>query len=116
MAQKQVLLTLNHAPHGSIFYAEGLRAAVGVTAGVDEHSIVVVFLGEGAYAALKGFDRSETARYIGTLADWDYGLKVERESLEVRGISADEVAPDIEIVPRLKVLALLRAADFTIDF
>lgn len=116
MAQKHVVVFFNRAPYGSIFYTEGLRAAVGVIAGLDEHTIVMVYLGDGAYFALKGVDRSDTAKYIGTLTAFGYRLKVERESLEARGISEDEVASDIEIIPRSEVLALVNKADVTIGF
>lgn len=116
MAQKTVMVTISHAPHGSIFYAEGLRATVGVMAGVDEHRTVVVFLGDGAYATLKELDRSEAGRYIASLLGWGSELRVERESLEQRGIETGEVCADVGIIPRAQVLALLDAADLTIGF
>lgn len=116
MAEKRVLFTFNNAPYGSIFYNEGLRAAVGVTSGIDEHSVDVVYLGDGVYFALKGVDRADSSKYLDTLAKGGYRLRVERESLEDRGIKDSEIASDIEIVPRSTVLDLIRQADFTIDF
>lgn len=116
MGQKHVLFTFSHAPYGSIWYNEGLRAVVGATSGIDEHTVDVVYLGDGAYFALKGIDRADSAKYLGTLAKMDYHLKVEKESLEARGIGEDEVADDITIIPRSEVLALLQKADATIDF
>jgi tRNA 2-thiouridine synthesizing protein C len=116
MAQKHVLFTLNHAPYGSIWYTEGLRAVVGVTSGIDEHTVDVLYLGDGAYFALKGVDRADSAKYLGTLAKQDYHLKVERESLAKRGISDGDVAEDVEIIPRSRVLELILLADATIDF
>lgn len=116
MAQKHVLFTLNHAPYGSIWYTEGLRAVVGVTSGFEEHTVDVVYLGDGAYFALKNVERTDSARYLGTLAKLDYRLKVERESLAARGIAEQEVAEDIEIVPRTAVLELVKKADVTVDF
>ncbi len=35
MGQRHVLVTFSHAPYGSIYYPEGLRAVVGVTSGID---------------------------------------------------------------------------------
>lgn len=116
MAQKHVLFTLNHAPYGSIWYTEGLRAVVGVTSGLDEHTVDVVYLGDGAYFALKGVERTDSAKYLGTLAKLGYRLKVERESLAARGIREEEVAEDVEIIPRSQVLELVQRADVTIDF
>ncbi|MDO8673260.1 MAG: DsrE family protein [Dehalococcoidia bacterium] len=116
MGQKHVLFTINHAPYGSIYYTEGLRAVVGVTSGIDEHTVDVVYLGDGVYFALKGVDRTDSVKYIGTLAGAGTRLKVERESLEARGIRPDEVADDVKIVSRGDVAYLLFRADVTIDF
>lgn len=116
MGQKTFLITINHAPHGSIFYVEGLRTAVGMISTMDEHNATVLFLGDGAWAALAGMDRSETNRHIATLAEWGNKQVVEQESLERLGIRADEVSHDVEIVPRIQILALLNTADFVVDF
>src|SRR3989304_3744388 len=115
MAQKHVLFTINHAPYGSIWYTEGLRAVVGVTSGIDEHTVDVVYVGDGAYFALKGVDRADSAKYIGTLSGMGYRLKVERESLAVRGLAPGELAEDVEIISRSDVLGLIAKADATID-
>lgn len=116
MAQKNVVVTMNQAPYGSIYYTEGLRAAVGVTSGVDENKVAVVYLGDGVYFALFGVDRKDTDKYIGTLHKLGSRLVVERESLKEKGIKEHEVAPDFEIVSRKEVLELINGADFVIDF
>lgn len=115
MAQRHVLFTLNHAPFGSIFYTEGLRAAVGVTSGIDEHTVDVVYVGDGVYFTLNGVDRSDTAKYLGTLANLGYKLRAERESLAERGIAADRVAPDVALISRQELVDLINRADMTID-
>ncbi len=116
MAQRHILFTINHAPFGSIFYTEGLRAVVGATAGIDEHTVDVVYLGEGVYYALKGVDRSDARVYLETLSKMGVKLKAERESLEERNVRAEEVAEDIEVIPRAAVHELIAKADFTMDF
>ncbi len=116
MAEKRVLFTFNHAPHGSIYYNEGLRAVVGVTSGIDEHTVDVVYLGDGVYFTLRDVDRADSARYIGTLAKNGYRLKVEKESLEARDIGAAELAGDVEVISRAEVLELIKKADLTMDF
>ena len=116
MGQRHVLVIFNHAPYGSIYYSEGLRAAVGVTSGVDEHSVDVLYLGEGVRFALKGVDRRDSTRYLITLASFGAKLKVEREALAERGIEEDDLAEDVEVVDRREALELVRRADLTIDF
>jgi sulfur relay (sulfurtransferase) DsrF/TusC family protein len=116
MAQKKVVITFNQAPFGTIHYVEGLRASVGVTSGLDEHKIDVIYLGDGARYALKGVDRSDANKYLSTLSKLGYKLKVERESLAENGISESEVADDFQVIPRGEVVRLIADADVTIDF
>ena len=116
MGQRHVLVTFNHAPYGSIYYSEGLRAAVGVTSGVDEHSVDVLYLGEGVRFALKDIDRRDSARYLATLASSGAKLRVEREALAERGIEEGDLAEDVEVIDRRQALELVRRADLTIDF
>lgn len=116
MAQKHVLITFNHAPYGTIYYTEGLRAVVGVTAGIDEHTVDVAYLGDGVYFTLKGVDRADTTRYLGSLSKSGDKLKAEAESLATRGIGKDELAEDVEVIPRSQVLELINKADLTISF
>ena len=40
MAEKTVLVNICRAPFGTVFYTEGLRAGVGVSAGIDENILV----------------------------------------------------------------------------
>ena len=116
MAQRHVLLTFNHLPYGSIFYTEGLRAAVGVTSGIDEHTVDLLYLGDGVEFTRAGVDRADSNLYLTTLAGQDVRLKAEKESLDERGLSAADLAPDVDIVTRAEALELIRRADLTIDF
>ena len=116
MGQGHVLVTFNHAPYGSIYYTEGLRAAVGVTSGVDEHTVDVLYLGDGVRFALKDVDRRDSARYLATLASFGAKLRVERDALVERGIEEDDLAEDVEVIDRRQALELVRRADLNIDF
>jgi len=116
MAQRHVLITFNHAPYGSIFYTEGLRAAVGVTSGIDEHTVDVLYLGDGVYFALKGVDRRDSAKYLATLSASGVNLKAEKEALQSRDISESDLAEGVEAIGREEALGLVRQADLTIDF
>jgi sulfur relay (sulfurtransferase) DsrF/TusC family protein len=116
LGEKKVVVSLNHAPFGSIFYTEGLRATVGITAGIDEHSVDAVFLGDGVYYALKDVNREDATGYLKTLNDLGSRLYAEQESLSERGISSDQLAADVEAVPRSRVVELFRDADCNLDF
>lgn len=116
MAQKTVLITMNQAPFGNIYYTEGLRAAVGITSGVDENVVTVAYVGDGVYFTLHGVSRRDTERYISTLQKQKARMVVERESLKERGIKERDVATEFEIIPRKELLTFVRQADFVLDF
>lgn len=116
MGQRRVLITFNREPYGSIFYTEGLRVAVGVTSGIDEHTVDVLYLGDGVYFALKDVDRSDSAKYLFTLSAHGTNLKAEEEALRARNISDSDLADDVEVISRDEALQLVRRADVTIGF
>ncbi len=116
MGQRHVLITFNHAPYGSIYYTEGLRAVVGVTSGIDEHTVDVLYLGDGAYFTTKDVDRKDSAKYLATLSALGVNLKVEKESLQARSLSEADLADGVEVISRDQALQLVRRADLTIDF
>jgi len=116
VAQKHVLVTISHAPHGSIWHTEGLRATVGLTSGIDEHTVDIVYLGDGVYSALQGVDLSDSTRYLSTIQKLGFAPHVERESLVERGLSEAEIGANLQVVPRSTVLDLIQKADVTIAF
>jgi sulfur relay (sulfurtransferase) DsrF/TusC family protein len=116
MSRKHILFTLNHAPFGHIYHSEGLRAALGATAGMEENTVDIVYLGDGVYYTLKNVDRSDARVFLETLSTLGVRLKVERESLEERGVQADEIAEDVEVISRAEVRGLIDRADMAIGF
>src|SRR3972149_7947207 len=116
MGQKHVLFTINSAPYGSIWYTEGLRAVVGVTSGIDEHTVDIVYLGDGVNFLRKDVDRTDSNKYLGTIAKLGTRLKAEKESLDARGIKPADLAPDVDVITRSQVVDLIHKADLTIDF
>lgn len=113
---KKILVTFNRAPFGSMFYAEGLRACLGLAGGAEQHSVKIVYLGDGVYYALKGADRENTSKYIRELGEISCKLMVEQESLDGRGISETEIEDEFEVVSRERITSILEECDLTIDF
>lgn len=116
MATRKLLYHFNRPPYGSVFYTEGWRAAVGATAGIDEHEVTILMQGDGVYYSLKGADRAENLGYEGTLQKAGVKYYVVKEDLETRGISDNEVADDISVIPRSQTWALYEKADFNLDW
>lgn len=116
MSEKNVVVTMHRAPFGTVFYTEGLRAAVGATAGIDEHQVQVVFIGDGVLYALKDVERTDSKQYLATLKAGGASLYVEAESLEARSLDRGALSDDVEVVPRSRISEILLEADHTLDF
>ncbi len=83
MGQKKVLINLCAAPFGTIFYTEGLRAVVGVSAGMDENITTVLFQSDGVYYCLKDVDRTDAQAYFASMQGMGTGLFAVKEDLAV---------------------------------
>lgn len=116
MGQKKFLVNICRAPFGNVFYTEGLRAAVGATAGMDENISTVLFQGDGVFYCLKGTDRTDAAAYFESFKKANTKLFVVKEDLDERGIAGGELAGDIEVIDRKKAFALFQENDTNGDF
>jgi len=116
MATRKLLYQFNRTPYGNVFYTEGWRAAVGATAGIDEHEVTLLLQGDGVYYALKGADRAENLGYEGTLKKAGVKYFVVKEDLDARGVSQDEIAMDMSIIPRADAGKLYSDAEFILDW
>jgi sulfur relay (sulfurtransferase) DsrF/TusC family protein len=116
MATRKLLYSFMRPPFGTVFYTEGWRAAVGATAGIDEHEVTILMAGDGVWYALKGVDRAENAGYEQTLKKAGVKYYAVREDLAEQGISEDEVAEDVEIIERKRAAELYADADFNLDW
>ena len=116
MATKKLLYHFNRPPYGTVFHTEGWRASVGAVAGIDEHQVTLLMQGDGVYYALKGADRAENLGYEGTLKKAGTKFYAVKEDIETRGISQNELANDIMLIPRAETGKLYQEADFNLDW
>ncbi len=115
--EKKILFMFLRAPFGAIYYTEGMRAVDGMMSGLDEHKVTCVWAGDGAFYALKGSDKSESAGYVKTIADIsDTDYFVERESLEERGIAEGELEEGYKVISRDELAKLIADNDVIYDF
>lgn len=101
MAATSLLITLNHAPHGSAWAREGLEVAL-VAASLDQ-SVTLLLAGDGVYVALRGQEagplgQKGTLRMLEGLEMYDIGpIQVDRSSLKARGLSSDRLIKGCEM-------------------
>ena len=97
MATKKFLYVNRKAPHGSIYAQESLEVVL--IGAAFEQDVTLAFIDDGVYQLLQNQDTgaigsknfSPTFRALG---DYDVNkIYVERESLEMRGLSKDDLMP-----------------------
>lgn len=115
---KRVFVSFLKPPVSTSFYLEGLRAALGLLSGDEEHEVHVAFLGSGVKAALKGVDRAYSASMLGPLLEGVAGgtLAVEKESLAEQGFSEADLDEGFSAVSREEIRKMMQAADVALSF
>jgi tRNA 2-thiouridine synthesizing protein C len=97
MASKRFLYVNRKAPHGSIYALESLEVVL--IGAAFEQEVTLAFIDDGVYQLLKNQDSSAigsknfspTYRALG---DYDVNrIFVERESLELRGLTQEDMMP-----------------------
>jgi tRNA 2-thiouridine synthesizing protein C len=115
---KKIMHVMRRAPHGSIYTYEGLEMILIMAA--YEQDLSVVFIGDGVYALKKG---QETAgigikgfsKTFMALDGYDVEkLYVDRQSLEERGLTEDDLVVDVEVMESLEIGRLMNEQDVVI--
>jgi tRNA 2-thiouridine synthesizing protein C len=97
MSSKKFLYVNRKAPHGSIYALESLEVVL--IGAAFEQDVTLAFIDDGVYQLLKNQDTDAigTKNFAPTfraLGDYDVNkIYVERESLELRGLSKDDLMP-----------------------
>jgi tRNA 2-thiouridine synthesizing protein C len=117
---KKVMFVNRKAPYGTIYALESLEVVL-ITATFDQ-DVSLVFLDDGVYELLKG----QNTKAIGiknfsptyrALDGYDVEkLFVERESLEARGLSEDQLLVDVEVLSSAQMGELMAQQDVVLSF
>ena len=97
MATKKFLYVNRKPPHGTIYALESLEVVL--IGAAFEQDVTLAFIDDGVYQLLKNQDSSAigTKNFAPTfraLGDYDVNkIYVERESLEMRGLSKEDLMP-----------------------
>ena len=118
--QKKFLFVMKKAPHGSIYPYEGLEVIL-IVAAYDQ-ILNTLFIDDGVLALKKGQETagigvkefSKTYRVLE-----DYGVEnlwVDKDSLEARGLTADDLITDVTVVDTDKIKSILKEQDVILPF
>jgi tRNA 2-thiouridine synthesizing protein C len=111
---------MRKAPYGSAYTAEGFRTIVGI--GVFEMDISVVFVDDGVFALLKEQDPAQLdMKPLGDgfpmLREFDVEkFYVHDESLAERGLTADDLVMEAELVDGAQIATILETAGKVLPF
>ena len=117
---KKVMFVNRKAPYGTIYALESLEVVL-ITATFDQ-DVSLVFLDDGVYELVKGQDTKGTgiknhSKTYRALDGYDVEkLYVERESLEARGLSEDQLLVDVEVLSSAEMGELMAQQDVVLSF
>jgi len=112
VAEKRTLIVIKTRPFTSLNYYEALRTA----AGLWDHEVKVLWMGDGVYAALDGVDKTLTGRLLADLPELDIGMYVDSDALRDRGLTGADLVEGAARADRDKMAGLLDWAEASLVF
>ncbi len=128
--KKHFMFVNRRAPHGSIYALEMLEMVL-ISAAFEQHA-AIVFIDDGVFQIKKGQDTkalgmknfSPTYRVVemekrdaeeDDAIDMVWRIIVERESLEARGLEADDLIVGVEVLGAQELSALMAVQDVVLS-
>ena len=113
---KRVVIIIREAPLVTVRTSEALRIAVGMT--LADHQVQVLYLGQGAYAALDIKPEAVAQPEVKQSLELFPGMKV-RECVEREALppwATQRVRKGCEVTDRVIIMETIRQADVVIPF
>jgi len=116
----KIMFVNRKAPHGTIYAWEGLEVVL--IFGAFDNELSATYMDDAVYSLKKGQDTSALGikGFIQTLPVLnDYGCEkiyVDKESLESRGMTADDIAIPVEIVDAATIGKMMAEQDVLLPF
>lgn len=119
-APRKIMFVNRRAPHGSIYAYEGMEVVL--IFGAYDQEISAVFLDDAVYSLKKGQDTSGigTKEFSATFRVFEaYGVEtiyVDQDSLQQRGLTADDLVMDVEVVDSETIRTAIQNQDVLLPF
>lgn len=117
---KKFMYVNRKAPHGTIYALESLEVVL-IAAAFDQ-DVSLAFMDDGVYQLKKGFNTKgiEVKNFQSTyraLDDYDINkLYVEKEALDARGLTADDMCVPVDVKTRAEIGQLMEQQDVVLSF
>ncbi len=119
-AIKKFMFVNRKAPYGSIYALESLEVVL-ISAAFDQ-DVSLAFMDDGVYQLkkgqqTKGIDTKNFSPTYRALDGYDIEkLYVEKEALEARGLTEDDLLVDVTVLSRAEMGALMEEMDVVLSF
>lgn len=119
-AIKKFMFVNRKAPYGSIYALESLEVVL-ISAAFDQ-DVSLAFLDDGVFQLkkgqqTKGIDNKNFSPTYRALDGYDIEkLYVEKEALEARGLTEDDLLVDVTVLSRAEMGALMEEQDVVLSF
>jgi len=127
---KKFMYVNRKAPYGTIYALEVLEAVL-ISAAFEQHACIV-FIDDGVYQIKKGQDTDAIkmknfSKTYGIIAmekedadededlDMVWRIIVEKESMEARGLNADDFVIDVEVIPSTELATIMAEQEIVIS-
>ncbi len=116
---KRFMYVNRRAPHGTIYAQECLEVVL-VAAAFDQ-DVSLVFIDDGVYQLKKNQDTTAIgtrnfSRAYAALEDFEIEkIYVEQESLQARGLTAEDLVIPVEVIPANKLSDIMAQQDVVIS-
>ncbi|MDD4879988.1 MAG: sulfurtransferase complex subunit TusC [Gallionellaceae bacterium] len=117
---KQFMFVNRKAPYGTIYALEGLEVVL--ISAAFEQDVSMAFIDDGVYELKKGQDTKSLGQKnfsptYRALEGYDIEkLYVERESMEARGLTEEDLLVDVVVLDRAEMAAKMDEQDVLISF
>lgn len=118
--ESRVAMFMRKSPYGTVYPAEGFRAMMGIA--VFEMDLCVIFIDDGVYTLVKGqcpedIDMKSLGTGFASLPDVGISeFYVHDESLKERGLSADDLVMDVNVIDGAEINKLLEGCSAVLPF
>lgn len=116
---KKFMFLNRKAPYGTIYALEGLEVVL--ISAAFEQDVCMAFVDDGVYQLMKDVDTSgiemkNFSKAYRALEGYDIEkLYVERESMELRGLTEDDFIVDVTVLSSAELAALMAEQDVVIS-
>lgn len=117
---KKFMFVNRKAPYGTIYALESLEVVL--ISAAFEQDVSLAFLDDGVYQLMKnvnteGTEMKNFSKTYRALEGYDIEkLYVERESMEMRGLTKDDLVVDVQVVSAAEMADLMNEQDVVLSF